>query len=320
MQPGSPPESPKASLKVKLLLVFIPLLLCFGAAEFVLRWNIINDDERNILYRFDSELGWFPKEKLVTKYGGDYPMSVSQNSLGFRDREFLPKLKNRVAFVGDSFAWGFDSEVENRFDRILEKTMPNQEFVNLGVSGFGTDQELLLLRRFLVKVEPDLVYLFFHPNDRYTNTRNRVYNGYYKPIYKKSSQGNIEVHGVPVPMGLQYLKYKHPFFFRSNVVKYVSTRMLNVFSPEEVHPDLTTELLLEMRSFLESKNVALKIGIVGSYSDENIIGTLREARFDFKVIDTTGRDVDPHLFTNTGHWSIEGNQRAAKTIQLHLQE
>ena len=34
------------------------MLLCFAGAEFHPRWRLINDDERNTLYRYDPELGW----------------------------------------------------------------------------------------------------------------------------------------------------------------------------------------------------------------------------------------------------------------------
>ncbi len=313
----------KPSLKTKLLLAVTPVLVLLCVAEFACRGIVINDDERNTLYQFDEELGWFPIPDLETDYGtgGNYPIHVRHNSLGFRDREFGPKSGHRTAFVGDSFAWGFDSQVEHRFDTLLASALPEREFVNLGVSGYGTDQELLLLKRFLATVDPDLVYLFYHPNDRYTNTRNRVFNGYFKPIATLDAEGGaLTIEGIPVPMGMQHLKYEHPLLFKSNFVKWATTRMLHSLSPEKTYPDTTTDLLLEIRKYLADHGVELKIGIVGSYTDPEIESVLEQHGFDHTVLDPTGREEDPHLFTDTGHWTIEGNQRAARLIEQHLGE
>jgi hypothetical protein len=299
--------------------VFLFSIILIAAAEFILRWTILSDDERNTLYRYDQELGWFPKEGLKSVYGKDPCFHVSQNSLGFRDREFSDKTLTRVAFVGDSVGWGYDSEVDNRFDRFLTNQMSHYEFINLCISGYGTDQEILLLHRFLSILQPDIVYLLFHPNDRYENMRNRVYNGYYKPYYKIGDNGGLILHGTPVPMALHYMKHKHPLIFQSNVVKYISSRMLHLYSPEKINPDITEELLLELRHVLESQNVELKIGIVGSYSENYMKDILHRNHFDYVVIDNTGRDVSPHLFTQTGHWTIKGNMRAAQVIQRHLE-
>jgi hypothetical protein len=301
---------------IKALIFSITLI---AASEYLLRFILHTDDERNTLYRYDQELGWFPIAGLNTFYGTDPRIHISQNSLGFRDREFSQKNLTRVAFIGDSVGWGYDSEVENRFDRFLEPKMPDYEFINLCVSGYGTDQEILLINRFIPLLHPDIVYLLIHPNDPYENKRNKVHNGYYKPYYKIDDNGDLILHGTPVPVALKYMKHKHPFIFQSNIVKYISSRILNLYSPEKINLDLTEELLLELRHLLESQNVELKIGIVGSYRENLIKDILHRNHFDFVVIDNTGRDVSPHLFTKTGHWTIKGNMRAAKVIQRHLE-
>ncbi len=75
--------------------------------------------------------------------------------------------------------------------------MSGWDIYNLGVSGYGTDQEYLLLKRLIDQIRPDLVLLIFCQNDHDDNATNRRY-GYYKP-YFTLDQNQLALHGVPVP-------------------------------------------------------------------------------------------------------------------------
>ena len=115
--------------------------------EFLLRFYRIGDDERNLLYKHDEELGWFPQQGISRKFSGANTIQINHNSHGFRENEFpLVKYKKHLVFIGDSFAYGYDSEIEDRFSNLLSERLPNFKVFNLGVSGFSTDQEFLLLK------------------------------------------------------------------------------------------------------------------------------------------------------------------------------
>lgn len=80
------------------------------------------------------------------------------NSKGFRDLEretTNPADVFRIAVLGDSFAKAFQVPVDNTFWAVLEREINNSrcnalggktaEVLNLGVSGYGTAQELVVI-------------------------------------------------------------------------------------------------------------------------------------------------------------------------------
>ena len=311
----------KLSLSSKLTLFLISTILSIIFLEFQLRFWRIGADERNLLYNFHPELGWFPKKKFTGNFNGAAKrISINHNSSGFREIEFseLMKKKKRILFLGDSFAYGYDSEVNERFSNIIGKDLQDYSIFNLGVSGYSTDQELLLLKKYFDIIEPTSVYLLYHHNDYAGNSVNEIYNGYFKPYYKEHSDG-LKLEGVPVRKGVRYLGFEYPTLYRSNIVKYITAQLLHqeTFS-KKFDEEITFELIAQMKKFVERKKSTFKIGVVGNGETPNLIDFLKKKNLDYLIID--GKDKDKADFTISGHWSIKGNLRAASLIKDHLFE
>jgi len=105
--------------------------------------------------------GWWTKE------GRDY---VRINSQGLRDCEHTkakPENAVRIAVLGDSYAEALQLPMEKAFWAIMEASLrecgslpgQNVEVINFGVSGYGTAQELLILRQKVWDYSPDIVLL-----------------------------------------------------------------------------------------------------------------------------------------------------------------
>ena len=87
-----------------------------------------------------------------------------------------------ILFLGDSYLWGYDVEAAERFTDKLQVRHPEWSIYNLGVSGYGTDQEYLLLNRYFDEYKPQVVFLLFcEETDHEDNRSNMRYGGYYKP-------------------------------------------------------------------------------------------------------------------------------------------
>src|SRR2546423_12211535 len=110
--------------------------------------------ERTIAYRHDAELGWAPAPNSVFTVIAERLIQAKHNSLGLRDIELGASGKPKILFVGDSYVWGNDVEAEERFSDLLRSKLPNHDIVNAGVSGYGTDQEYLWLKRLWDRIEP----------------------------------------------------------------------------------------------------------------------------------------------------------------------
>src|ERR1041385_5073108 len=138
-------------------------------------------DEKSLMYRYDAQLGWFPEPNSKHVFTGSRTITVQHNSRGFRDIEPLKTGKPAIAFLGDSFVWGVDVEASERFTDKLQARHPEWNVYNLGVSGYGTDQEYLLLDKYFDEYKPRVVFLIFcSSNDDSDNCWN-IRGGYYKP-------------------------------------------------------------------------------------------------------------------------------------------
>jgi lysophospholipase L1-like esterase len=131
----------------------------------------------------DEELGWALRPSSMGWYRYEGAARIQINSAGFRGPEIRrekPAGVFRVAVIGDSFTIGLDVPDEQIFTHLLEKRLNGNpcvrgqrvEVLNFGVGGYGTLQELMVLRKHALAYRPDLVLLmFFSGNDVSDNSR-----------------------------------------------------------------------------------------------------------------------------------------------------
>lgn len=101
---------------------------------------------------------------------------VHANSIGFRDTEHSfekPAGVYRVLFLGDSFTEALQVPFEDIFWRQLQKKADaahmKLEVIGMGVSSWGTGQELLAYECYGRQFHPDLVVLAFNADDLLDN-------------------------------------------------------------------------------------------------------------------------------------------------------
>jgi hypothetical protein len=310
------PRSPGHALRLKLAVLAISAAASMTIAEFAARLFLpasakLVEDERNLAYAHDRELGWFPiagTERFVT---GSRRYHVRHNSLGFRDRELGAKSSPRIVFFGDSFVWGYDVEEKDRFTERLREALPSFEVVNAGVSGYGTDQEFLLLQRVFESLAPDSVVLVFSDNDRADNTLNQVYNGYYKPFFVADGQ-NLVLRGVPVPYSRNYYAVRAPALMEIRLVRSLVEFYADwTLPPLRKVPDLTHLIVREMRNYLRSRGCTLDVGL--TRRDERLERFLSEERIGWVDLET------PLRFPALGyHWTPDGHAEVAQRITAYL--
>jgi hypothetical protein len=147
----------------------------------------------NPINRHDPELGWVP-------IPGHASESVHVNSHGARGAEEYPLAKpageKRIVVVGDSFTFGEGVPDDDVYTALLQRQFDGVRVINLGVLGYGTDQQYLRLRRDGFAFDPDQVILaFFGPNAE----RNVLsFRDSAKPMFRLEADG-IRLVNVPVP-------------------------------------------------------------------------------------------------------------------------
>ena len=159
----------------KILLLFSVLVIFLFLLEILslLFFQVSND-----FWQYDNDTGYTLIPNKEGRYiSQDFSLDVEINSHGFRDIERDFDNSNhtyKILIIGDSFVEAMQVPLENSFSYILEnklKALGNYEVIPLGVSGYGTLQELLMLEKYGKKYNPDLIILMFFPvNDPYDNS------------------------------------------------------------------------------------------------------------------------------------------------------
>ena len=157
-------------------------------------------------YRHDPELGWAGRPGARGPLGGwEFESEVVLNARGFRDAEVpatKPPATHRVVVLGDSITWGLGVDRGERYPDLLAARLASRglavEVVNLGVTGYGTDQEYLLFRREGRRYCADLVLLGAYENDARENAA-AVQGRYPKPYFRRAPGGGLVLENVPVP-------------------------------------------------------------------------------------------------------------------------
>jgi GDSL-like Lipase/Acylhydrolase family len=307
-----------AAVGLQIAIVAVALL----ALELVLRvidLRYLRDDqsERSLLYAYDAELGWFPRPNSGARFAGSRTVSVQHNSLGLRDIEHDDARKPTIMFVGDSFAWGYDVEAKERFTDLLRERLPQFRIVNAGVSGYGTDQEYLLLQRLWDRFSPDVVVLMFSHNDRFDNSTNSRYDGTYKPYFALLPEGG-QFRGQPPPKS-RHLRIKdsalaqHSLLARLALSAYVRLRHGKV-----TVSDPTEYLVGMMRSFVEARGARLLVGIDGEerqfasfLQTQNIPYTSFDSATSF---DSVTINIEHRYPSHGSHWTPSGHAIVADTL------
>lgn len=169
----------------------------------------INSRDSFAFYIYDHTLGWRGNPQVEGLHTGPgFQVPVRLNSRGFRDTE-IPYDKSpgvyRILVLGDSFVWGWGVRDSQRLTAVLAERLVDRrrrvEVINLGMAGYGTDQEYLLLQQEGLKYHPDLVVLAYTTdNDVYDNLFRVAYR-YQKPHFEVHNGSTLALTNVPVPPG-----------------------------------------------------------------------------------------------------------------------
>jgi len=158
-------------------------------------------------WRTDPQTGWSLQPGAAGRWFNppfEYDVAVAINSQGLRDVERAgydkPPDTFRILLLGDSYVEGLRVPLEQTFGKTLEAELNasapaglRYEVVNAGVSGWGTDQQLLWLRSEGVNYQPDLVLLGFFPGNDFQNISEALevanMGRVQKPFFQRTADG-----------------------------------------------------------------------------------------------------------------------------------
>jgi hypothetical protein len=181
-----------------LFLVLLGAVLGLLLAEATLRIIGFN---RPIPMVADPILGSVHRPSLSFRHTDEGDAIVSTNSFGHRDRGHdlkKPEGVFRIAVLGDSYAEAYQVNHNEAFWAVLEDRL-NQcdafgkkvEVLNFGVHGYGTAQELLMLRHKVWNFDPDFVLLAFLTGNDVRNNSKTLEPDKRRPFFSLNGEGKL---------------------------------------------------------------------------------------------------------------------------------
>ena len=291
--------------------------------------------DRNF-WKFDSQLGWYHNPNVHADFSHpEFDVKVRTNGLGLRDENIDPHdQRQKVLFLGDSLTWGFGVEEEERFTERLQESLPGIRVVNAGVSGYGTDQELLLYEKLQGVIAPDIVAVLVFKND-FQNIDSVQQYGYPKPAFCQSEGGRLQLINSPVPepnilytlrrwvLQQSYLLKKLPF-----VVSTLETltEWFGSGSREELcgtHDDSRKKLmpLLLSKLIRACKKRGQRLLLVGYATAEQTVQLSRLAQkraVPFVDLTLLLKDKEDIHIPHDEHWNGKGHWLVAEALKTPL--
>jgi lysophospholipase L1-like esterase len=272
-------------------------------------------------YLYDATLGWrnIPGWRATTR---GRPLSI--NAQGFRGTEDVDDAKSRgvrrILILGDSYAWGYgvaDHEVfAVLLERLLNEVGNRYEVINTGVSGWGTDQQLLFLRQEGFRYDPDVVVVaFFLGNDIDNNSAASQY-GLHKPVFVDYAP---RVANVPVPRPGQPVDSR-----LQRRVAHLDPVRLTVAILHGIQQACRRHgcrlVLMKFGRFL-APDLPYAIEL-----ERNFVRALTAAQLELAYLDLDEefrrRDLDARALlegNDDGHWNAYGHRQVAEILREYLE-
>lgn len=300
------------------------LLILFGLLEAYCRYAGIPfqpswTPTENAVARFDEELGWsYLPNTSKTQSSPHYSVQVHFDKDGIRvpSPEFeFEYSRPSVLFIGGSFTMGHGLPYHESFvGQFGSRPDVPYQAVNLGVQGYGSDQALLALKRFLPKFNTRIVVYTFmwghitrngnydrrllHPDAKFLGT---------KPLFDLNGRNELYLAKKP----LRYEDYVHSWVI--DALKIKLGRRLDWFPP--FPEDLTTAIIREMKRYCEENQAHFVVlnwrWVTSSYN------VLFQDLDDVAVIDTLHNapaDWNARRIPGDGHPNAEAGERIAQLL------
>ena len=157
-------------LIINLILILITLFIFETILRNFSKFQMVPITQKN-LYKFNKDLGWTFALNISNLYSNPNKVGIRvvTNKDGFRDKEISRVIrKKKILFIGDSMTAALQVDKNQRFSELLGKKLKYETY-NLAVNGYSTDQALIVLKKYIAEIKPDIVFYYLVDNDFYSS-------------------------------------------------------------------------------------------------------------------------------------------------------
>jgi len=322
-----------SSKRIGLWMFFLLFSLFTGfiLAEIIAQVYVNQIAKKGKLMQPDSVLGWKHRPHLNRERfnsNGELWL-IRTNASGYRTGASWAKhAARRILILGDSFVFGQGINVEDRFDTRLFEKHPDWSFMNLGVMGYGTDQEFIAGREYFDDLGAgDMLILFTYFND-YVDILRQKFAGRSRPWFSYNNGELIEHSPV---IGLRD-QLRDKSYILSKIFR-VWERNLYNYTFEDVKQGLTLykAIVLSETEKLSEKGISVVIVHHGEqilYNSKQLNRQLFQNIFTDLCATSNVNCVsldkflpmppNEDIFLKDGHWNKYGHEIVANVLHEHL--
>lgn len=287
------------------------------------RWRKMHKEGKLIYEKIDKhhpERGWTLTSNLKNKL--HYGAYVNSNSEGIRDsrEKYLGK---KILFFGDSHCFGEGVNNNETISYLLEKNLKNVSCLNLGVHGYGIDQQYLYLKEVISKYKPVLTCFVMTDNDFRRDCMN--FRDFAKPKFV-IQDNQVVLTNTPVPKPENLFSLKKPSIItlfkeliKNSLIYYGIIEKkerikINKFILDKIKEEIDknhSELI-----FVYATDPRRGLWYKGSYINKFFINYFKKNNINYIFIEKVfGKRKFQNMFESlSGHFSPQGNKNIADKI------
>lgn len=259
----------------------------------------------------DEVLGWSLRPGARLRHATEeFDVEVAINAQGFRGPDWPEpgserSARHTVLVLGDSFAFGWGVDWELSLAGRLAAARPGWNVLNAAVPGYGTDQELIVLRRVLRERRIDVVVCVFCRNDLWEVGTDVAY-GKRKPWFPMQA-GVLEAEPTTVPAS----------WLEANSMLYgaLCKKVWEwEFARRAVEPEREWERVQTLYRAMRDALGAVPLVIV---SAEETLARFAAAEPNVEHVDVSAAlsaSTEPVVFAVDGHWNARGHGLVADAV------
>jgi hypothetical protein len=278
----------------------------------------------------DPVLGWKyrPTDEPVTRrFSKDVVYSIAINDEGFRDDEFITANGVRkIMVLGDSQTLGMEVDQTETFAAVLEERLEQDlrpqpiDVMNFGITGYGTAQQLLCLKRYGHKYRPEVVLLMIFELNDFTDNASTFDGGRFRPHFLLD-EGRLILADRPSTSErvFTFLRDHSTLFFI--VSNQLAPGFLRGSLPldEQGRIDLMKAILAELFQTVRSAGQELYVFYIREPASpprrfHEVSSLVTQNGIPFREIPFLAEE----RVEGSGHWNAQGHRRAAEIIRDEL--